>query len=398
MSAANYQERPNAKATRMPEELVDIAMEVFMIPSTSYNEISMALYITRYINGLINDSISYEVDDYGNILITKGVGPYPCFCAHLDTVHTYSNGFNIECETLKNRDYLYAMDNFKKRVGIGGDDKCGIFVCLQLLSTLDDVKIVFFSQEESGGTGSSGVNLSFFEDCKFLGGIDRWNGKDFVNRYNGYHTISKSFNKTISGLLRQFGYDYNSGLFTDSFNVMERGLGLSCFNLSCGYYCHHTDKEYVDLGELYNSFLLCVKLGNLPGQYKFEIPPSERISYTKYHKFGSAISMPPYDSFNQATGHVETKIYDYVSGTYMWKSDLDKRQKSPVTDILPRSIYNDDSIHTYPTEVQYCKCCDLELLNWEKRKYKGYCATCWEYYRKDIDVMERMERDELGIS
>lgn len=390
MSASDFQVTPNYLAPRMPKDLSDVALEVFAIPSTSYNEASMLLYIARCLD---NKGIKYEIDNYGNMLVTKGVGPYPCFCAHLDTVHVYKNGFNIEYELLKGRDYMYATDDNKKRVGIGGDDKCGIFVCLHLLFTLDNVKVVFFSQEESGGTGSYGVSLEFFKNCKFLGGIDRWNGHDFVNHYGGSHTISKAFNKTIKNILKRFDYEYSSGFFTDAFVVMERGVGICCFNMSCGYYSHHTDKEYVDLNELYNACLLAEELAELPDQYKFEIPKSSYYKYDRgYGGFGYG------NSTSKNTKPSRTGYWDKVDNKWVWDDEQKAKQDQAYYDWYRETLRPYDpnldpqralGESTDQSDIHYCKGCDLELLSWEINLYHGYCTSCWPAVRDEImDALE----------
>lgn len=266
MSANNYQIKPNDFAPAIDKAFFDEAYRVFSIPSTTYNEKSMALFLCGELNRM---NIPYYIDDYSNIIITKGKADlYPCFCAHMDTVHLYRTGFNIVYYEEKGRYYLHAVNNDKKPVGIGGDDKAGIFACLYLLKHVDNIKIVFFSQEESGGIGSSNIDVDFFKDCKFLGGIDRWNGKDFINNYMGQCTLSKSFKKAITEIIKKRGYSFNTGMFTDSFNVMQRDIDLSCFNVSCGYYSHHSNSEYQDLNELYNCCLLCVELCRLPNRYE----------------------------------------------------------------------------------------------------------------------------------
>ena len=269
----------------MPKELLIEAMELFRVPSTRDNEASMMLYIYNQISKM--DGVSFEIDNWGNMKIVKGIGPYPCFCAHLDTVHTYYDGFNVcydgEC--------LFAKNEKGYRVGVGGDDKCGIFVCLYLLQRMENIKIVFFSREETGGTGSNNIDLGFFSDCKFLGGIDRWNGHDFVDHYSGVYTTSKKFEDATKEILHRYNLTSAYGMFTDSFNVMERGVGISCFNISCGYYQHHTNDEYVDTLELYNCCLVCKELAGLPDvyAYKVNIVATEGLYYkngTKWNTYG----------------------------------------------------------------------------------------------------------------
>lgn len=395
MSADNIQLNINVLAPVMPEDHKVKAIDLFSIPSSSYNETSMSIFIVDRLREIQKESVlSYEIDTYGNILITKGdAEAFPCFCAHLDTVHTYENGFNVMEETVDGREYLYAQDDSKLRVGIGGDDKCGIFVCLHLLNALDYVKIIFFSQEESGGIGSSNIDVSFFKDCMFLGGIDRWNGKDFVNSYGGRNTISKRFNRDTAPLLDKYGYFHSSGMFTDSFNVQERGINISCFNMSCGYYAHHSNKEYVDLNELWNACLLAEELSSLEGRkYSFQLPPSS-ISFAR------GLVDPGWNDWDRYS--------TYKSGT--WKdSKYSKRVRCEVCDrkltehemktygcycydcwIDPSgrsSSYDDygiqDNISLDDDAIQWCIGCEIELLPGEKGKYGGYCVDCWEKLRQ----------------
>ena len=264
MSASNKQTRPNKKATAMPHDILMEAIELFKVPSTGENENLISIFIAKTLD---KEGLDYQIDGYGNILIEKGNAPYPCYVAHLDTVHDYDDGFNLVIENVAGRTMLRAHDDSKKFVGVGGDDKCGIFVCLQLLKTLDSCKVVFFSREESGGIGSSNVSLGFFKDCKFIAGIDRWNGQDIITRYGGGKTVSKRFLKDTKSLLREYGYSENTGFFTDCFNLFDRDVGLSCMNISCGYYMHHSDNEYVDTNELYHCLKFCEKLSGM-GVYK----------------------------------------------------------------------------------------------------------------------------------
>lgn len=62
----------------------------------------------------------------GNMLIRKGdaSGPHPFFLAHLDQVHAYAPFM----ELVVDGDELSAIDANDDPAGVGGDDKCGIYV------------------------------------------------------------------------------------------------------------------------------------------------------------------------------------------------------------------------------------------------------------------------------
>jgi hypothetical protein len=326
--------------------------------------------------------VPYEIDDYGNIIATKGVAPWSCFCAHLDTVHMYPNGYNIYIVNREGRLYIDGEDDEKKAVGVGGDDKCGIFVCLFLLENAENVRTIFFTKEESGGLGSKSIDIGWLEDCKFLGGVDRWNGHDFINKYAGDHTISKDFKEVIVPLMKLRGYSFNTGLFTDSFNVQQRKIGISTFNLSCGYYAHHSTSEYVDLAELYNSCLLCYELSTLPTAFPYDLPVKKYNTYDYKYGYGYGWGYDEY-GYNR-DGH--------TLGSYKGPKDsaaADDRQEAGAcwerdskTGVWHKA-YNEIKQSVWPskrTKDRLCANCQLELIQGEKK----YCATCRPYFFDDV--------------
>ena len=99
----------------------------------------------------LNGEFIIEEDTHGNIYITKGKADlYPCIVSHLDQVHKFADNKKI----IKNDDYLIAL-NGAKQIGTGGDDLVGVFICLELLQSIDIIKIAFFVQEEIGCIGSN---------------------------------------------------------------------------------------------------------------------------------------------------------------------------------------------------------------------------------------------------
>ena len=271
MSAINKQTKV-INGVDMPDKMIDFALDLFSVPATSTNETGISIYVSKYLD---NQGIDYKVDISGNIVISKGeAGNYPCFVSHLDTVHSYGNGFNIALDVDNN---IIALDNAGNRVGCGGDDRNGIFTCLYLLSVVDNIKVVLFSREETGGIGSGEIGLDFFDDCSFIASIDRWGNSDFICEYNGYTTCSEEFINDSKDAFNKFGYKKASGYFTDSFNLMGRGIGISCMNLSCGYYQHHSDQEYTSLRELWAVCLLSIELCNI-GDDSYAHKPGNGLS------------------------------------------------------------------------------------------------------------------------
>ena len=55
---------------------------------------------------------------------------------------------------------------------------------------------------------------------------------------------------------KKFGYKETHGMMTDVQELKERGLQVSCINLSCGYYEPHTDHEFTIKKDLMNCLSL----------------------------------------------------------------------------------------------------------------------------------------------
>lgn len=192
---------------------------------------------------------SVETDEYGNLLIIKGESDtYPCLAAHIDQVQDkHSKDFRI---VEIGEDVIGWSPKCHSQQGLGADDKNGVFVCLELLRKFDVMKVAFFVGEEVGCKGSSKVDLGFFKDCRFIIEPDRRGSSDLITSMYCGSVCSDEFEKAIG--YERFGYKPCVGSVTDVGELTERGVGISCLNLSCGYYNAHTDEEITVLSELEN--------------------------------------------------------------------------------------------------------------------------------------------------
>ena len=369
MAANNKQTKQNLLAPNMPKGMFEECLKLMQIPASNFNESLISLYICKELDKI--DNVSYKIDQYNNILVTKGNSKiYPFFCSHLDTVHTYLNStdkLEIKVKQYKKHTYLYAYEN-KKQVGIGGDDKNGIFVCLQLLKNLKNIKVAFFSQEESGGTGSGFIETSFFNNVSFITGIDRWNSNHVCTSYMNEKSISKRFKKQLKPLMKKYGFVNESGMFTDCFNL---DIDLSKINVSCGYYVHHTDNEYIDVNELYLSYLFCVELSKLATQkyeYKFKYYSKSVYKYSNKNSKSKTVY-----------GDYQTDFYDYcnICGVWLDHNEFYKGicrgcEKSNVNSIIDYEQYS------------HCVYCHSYLISMHE-KNEGLCYSCIEYIENTND-------------
>lgn len=192
------------------------------------------------------------------MLICKGDpdAVQPCFLAHTDQVHCYQPGFKVDVIHVKGvGSCVVAYDGNDEQCGVGGDDKCGIYLCIRMLMApeIPNCKVVFVCDEEVGCVGSRRVPLSWFDNVSFvLQGDRRHDTADLITSTNGYEISSEEFTEAMLGLSSAVsgGFQENEGSVTDVGELGRRNLRVSMMNVSCGYHFAHTDSEYVVLSEL----------------------------------------------------------------------------------------------------------------------------------------------------
>lgn len=188
-------------------------------------------------NSLAKKNYKIVLDDYYNITIKNtGEKEVPAFCCHLDTVQQHKPDLKLLDDKI-----LMSVNE----VGVGGDDKCGIVACLELLEKIP-CKVIMFREEERGCIGSRLYNNESLKNNKFLIEIDRKGSSDLITSIGGVRLCSKEFEKLLK---KSFdGYKSTEGFLTDV-KVLEKA-NINMANVSAGYYYPHTAKEYVDLSVL----------------------------------------------------------------------------------------------------------------------------------------------------
>lgn len=157
--------------------------------------------------------------------------------AHMDTVH------REQCKII-----YYSQDKTRATAveGIGGDDRCGIYMILQVAKK-HHCHILFTEDEEKGCIGASKFvdwakdNLP--QDIKFnyLIEFDRRGANDAVF----YDCNNQEFTAFVLG----YGFNEEWGSFSD-ISIIAPALGAAAVNLSCGYYNAHTTNEYIVIPEM----------------------------------------------------------------------------------------------------------------------------------------------------
>lgn len=224
---------------------MELLKELYGISARTHQEKDMIAFVSQRLSDL---GIVFTTDKAGNIYATKGnTDTYPCIAAHLDEVHeAREKGY----EVLVVRDeFIIGFNSCKREFnGIGADDKNGIWVCLKCLEKFDNLKCVFFVGEEQGCIGSRQADMKFFDDCRFVLQCDRKGNSDFISNIYGNSLCSPQFIKDAS--LGEHGYKEGRGMQTDVQALREKGLEISCANISCGYYYPHTPHEMTNIADL----------------------------------------------------------------------------------------------------------------------------------------------------
>ena len=255
---------------------LDFLKEVLSLPSISGDESMVRDYIIEYAK---TNGIEYYTDKKGNLYLTKGVLDstdeyFPCVVSHMDTVHRSHRNLieNKVRLTIKedNLGWLTAHHpETDKQTGIGGDDKCGVYVCLELFKNFDKLKGAFFVEEEIGMLGSKESDDRFFENVGYAIQFDAPSSNWITEVCSGVKLFDEDFKTEIKGVLNESGYNkFSIDPFTDV-NQLAKKYDFNCLNLGCGYYRQHSDSEYVIIREVEDSLKAGIQLINKLGVNKY---------------------------------------------------------------------------------------------------------------------------------
>ena len=332
---------------------IDKFKELLSVPSKTYQEEDMVEYICNELDSI--EGVTYYRDDMMNIYATKGdleEGEYyPMFIAHTDTVHTKIDKIVVKEEKLTRPntfgksfgddkvDCLKAYTEDGSPTGIGGDDKCGIFICLELLKQLDKVKIGLFVSEETGCHGSSKCDENFLQDVGYITQYDAPGNHLISEICSGvrlFERDSEFFIKTLDIITTCFGNEMliQSHPYTD-ISQLKKKIDVSCINISCGYYNMHSNQEFISIDDVCRAIEVGKNMVNTLGykKYEYEYKP---IVYTKQTTMNSLVEFDDYEEIYKK----EEKIYNLESVDII--EDTDGITISDIYDGVSIFISDDD--------------------------------------------------------
>lgn len=292
------------------------------------NMLTMFLYEVGYKDVVIGDGFLYA----------KGEIPF-CLTAHMDTVHDKQVSVVYELERMG--DYIISSPQ-----GIGGDDRCGIYMIMNILKKGFKPYVVFCEDEEIGCVGSGKfckTNLiDELKNCKYIIELDRANSKDAVF----YNCDNPEFTEFITSTT---GYKTDWGSCSDISKLCPAS-GVAGVNLSCGYYNAHTLGEYVSMEEMANTQKVVEKLLNT------ECVAYEYIEkkYTHYSGgYGKCVGYYDYDDdydWYSTKTYYASKAYNSYSPNNQTKNEVKATEKEePLTCCLEIMTSDDEVFYEYGT-------------------------------------------------
>lgn len=195
--------------------------------------------------------MGYRTRTKKGFIYAKGSLPV-MLVAHMDTVHK---------EPVKTICYSKDGTIVMSPEGIGGDDRAGVYMILQIIKK-HRCHVLFCEDEEVGGVGAQEFAGSDIKpEINYIVELDRRGSNDAVF----YDCDNPEFTKFVIG----FGFKEDMGSFSD-ISVIAPELKVAAVNISAGYYHEHSRHEFVDL---------CVIEKNIGLVGKMVSSPSEKFEY-----------------------------------------------------------------------------------------------------------------------
>lgn len=216
-------------------------------------------------------------------------GKFPVLLvAHLDTVHKKLPTFVL---------YDKETDSCSSPNGIGGDDRCGVYMIFKVIKEFN-CSVLFCEDEEIGGIGAKKfIQTDLAKELEFNYAIefDRRGSNDAVF----YDCDNTDFEDFITKEFFKTAY----GSFSD-ISTLAPFLKCAAVNLSCGYYNAHTEKEYVVLKEMEKVIEeACKILARTKEDDKFEYIESTYSGYKYGGYYGYGYNSSYYSGYSYNYGY-----------------------------------------------------------------------------------------------
>ena len=261
-----------------------LAYDIMSMPTVSSHEYRLVTYIVLWAR---RNNIKYELDEYGNVYLTKGKLSkgefYPCVTSHLDTVQTEQLtwaqvGLPLELKTITNEEnkHEWHVDG----TGIGADCKSGVVISLSLFEHFDKLKACFFLEEEIGCKGSNKLVKEWFNDVGYVIGWDSPELNRAAWSCSGVPLFDKKFfTEQIQDVCKEHGLTiFNAEPFTDV-KVIREKTKIVCMNFGNGGYNAHTSREYCVVEDMDHACGMGINIIKKLGTQEFKLDTVSAYGY-----------------------------------------------------------------------------------------------------------------------
>lgn len=216
--------------------------------------------------------------------------------AHMDTVHKTPP-----------KKFVFKNGKLSSPQGIGGDDRCGIFMIMDIIKT-HKCSVLFLEDEECGGIGACKFvkhPLSDGLEFNYLIELDRRDSKDAVF----YECDNPEFEDFIT---KDGDWISAWGSYSDICDIAP-ALGCAAVNLSCGYHAAHTPQEYVVISEMEENIKkVCKLIERTTENDKFEYIEAEYYGgYYSQYGFGAS-SYNKTNKYSYEEDELHVFVFTYV--------------------------------------------------------------------------------------
>ena len=222
--------------------------------------------VKEYMHGYLS-SKKYKVINEDGFLYAKGTIPV-LLIAHMDTVH------KEQCSVIETKN-----EQISSPQGIGGDDRCGIFIIMNLVKELN-CSVLLCEEEEHGTVGARKFAKTDYInnlDVNYMIEFDRNGNNDAVF----YSCDNKNFTKFV---LDNTNFFETQGSWSD-ICVIAPIAKLAAVNLSSGYYKAHTTAEYVIYDDMLDTIEAAKNLINAECKEPFKYV-EKKYDWSKYYSNG----------------------------------------------------------------------------------------------------------------
>ena len=251
-----------------------------------------------------------------------------CLLAHMDTVH----------KDLP-KTFKYKDGKISSPQGLGGDDRCGIYMIMEIIKK-HKCSVLFLEDEEIGGIGagkfvkhiaSEGLEFNYMIE------LDRRGSHDAVF----YDCGNDDFEHFITS---DGDWETAWGSYSDISTIAPE-LGCAAVNLSCGYYNAHTKDEYVVLAEMEENIEKVCKLierTTEEDKYEYIEKPHSRYNYGSYYgSYYGGNYTSYYSNYNNDFGKTNNDDSSFGDETFYYYMILfvNEQGEDDMADCSARSRY-----------------------------------------------------------